>query len=374
MSSSISLRSIALAILATGVCTGCSHEDTVQVEAAGIVEGASPLVARAPMDIFGLRMRSREIGPSEFAYDLPSTWEALPASGMRKFDLRFAGGEGQCYMIQLPGGGGPLADNVNRWRNQCGYPPIDGDAVARLPRRRLAELGVEATVVDLRGSYTGMGGATIPGQRFIGLIWHQGDSGYYLVCLGKESVVDAAYADFESFVASVRAKSGSSMSPHGGSSAPSERADPSAMIDYDVPTGWKRGADRPMRILNFDVGGDGVTTCYLAQAGGSTLDNVNRWRGQLGASPLDASGMSSLAVTTVFGQEAKVVEAKGDFAGGMGVEAIQGAMLLGAIAERGGTSLFIKMLGKEATVTAHREAFFAFCKSLRPKDAGNEGK
>ena len=362
--------------------SGCGRPDVVTVEASAIVEGREPLVVRPAMEVLGLRRPTREVGPTDFDYELPAEWRALPitASGMRRVDLRF-GAEAdpaQCYLIRLEGGGGTVADNVNRWRGQCALAPLDATAIAALPRRRLEGLGVEATVVDLRGSYTGMTGGTKEGQRFIGWIWYQGDAGYYLVCVGDEAVVDAAHASFERFAATLRGSApspGAAQGAGSGGSSPGEGADPletlRALIDFDLPSGWTRAKDRPMRILNFQVDASG-TTCYLSEAGGTVLDNTNRWLDQLGLARIDKAGLAALPRVSVFGNDAVLVEGKGKFAGGMGAAPIEDAMLLGAIAARDTSSLFVKLLGPREVVEAQREAFLAFCKSLRPK-AGAQG-
>lgn len=126
-----------------------------------------------------------------------------------------------------------------------------------------------------------------------------------------------------------------------------------------------------MRILNFQVDASG-TTCYLSEAGGTVLDNTNRWLDQLGLAPIDKAGLAALPRVSVFGNDAVLVESKGKFGGGMGAAPIEDAMLLGAIAARDTSSLFVKLLGPRAVVEAQREAFLAFCKSLRPK-AGERG-
>lgn len=322
------------------------------------------------METLGLRRSGREEkrAPTDFAFDMPAGWRAMPQTQFRRVNLQFGPPDkpGQCYLVALPGGGGSLQDNVNRWRNQLGKEPLGRAEIEELPRRKIEGLGVEATIVDLRGAYTGMDGNPAPGQRFIGLIWQQGGQGHYLVCVGPEALVDQSFAEFESVLGSLRA------------GAPEARKSPeqalAALLEYDLPEGWQRAEDRPMRIFNFTVGDGG--SCYLSQAGGSTLQNINRWRGQLGAAPIAAAEIEKLPVVPILGADAVVIEVAGDFAGGMGSEKIDDAMLIGAIAEVRGTALFVKMLGPKRVIAEQRDRFLAFCRSLRTKGTKptSEGK
>lgn len=346
-----------------GTSCGGATADVVEVESAAILDGQAPLTKRAAMETLGLRPAGSDERPAaaEFDFDMPDGWTALGKTQFRRVNLRFgpADDPGQCYLVTLPGGGGTLTDNVNRWRNQLGKEPLDRAAVLALPRRKLPRLGAEATIVDLRGSYGGMDGKPRPGRRFIGWIWREGRQGHYLVCVGPEELIDTSLAAFEAFAMSLRPRGNERQEP---ASSEETFAD---LLEYDLPESWSRERDRPMRVFNFDVGER--SSCYVARAGGSALANINRWRGQLGAPALTSVEISRLPLVKILGSDAVVVEVRGDFGGGMGADEIADAMLLGAIGSFRGTSLFVKMLGPENVIEAQRENFLAFCRSIRTK-------
>lgn len=352
----------ALLALAAVTLASCGPPQELTLTPVALEEGAEALRVRTMMETHGLRTtKDSRPAPRAFAFDLPPRWSKMPKTQYRLVNLRFGSpsNPGQCYLTQLPGGGGPLLDNVNRWRNQMDMPRIGRAELAELPRREIPGLEVEAVLVDLRGKYTGMSGQAKEGQRFVGLIWRQGGVGHYLVCLGDRDVVDAAYPAFERVIATLRP------------SKPSDTDGESAMaalrrsLAYDLPPTWRKAPEKSMRILNFWVGEGEDAYCYLANAGGNLSDNVNRWRRQLGAPALDAAAIAALPKVSILTVDATVVDAKGDFGGGMGAKAIVDAQLVGAIATVPGATLFVKMLGPRSVVAAERENFLAFCKSLR---------
>src|ERR1700752_2827423 len=62
-----------------------------------------------------------------FDYDLPEGWVELAPTSDRLVNLRPAGDPGAaCTLSFLPGSGGGLESNVNRWRGQLGAEPLSG--------------------------------------------------------------------------------------------------------------------------------------------------------------------------------------------------------------------------------------------------------
>src|SRR5437773_8052386 len=62
----------------------------------------------------------------------------------------------------------------------------------------------------------------------------------------------------------------------------------------DLPEGWQQLPSDQMRIGNYAVQGKNgekaqVTVIALPGSSGSELDNVNRWRGQVGLQPISAA-------------------------------------------------------------------------------------
>ena len=142
---------------------------------------------------------------------------------------------------------------------------------------------------------------------------------------------------------------------------------PSPALTWDVPEGWVRTNPRPMRLVNFQVGEAPGAECYISvlsgEAGGAER-NVNRWRRQMGhEDPLGPEAVAGLHTITVLGTPAPLVEVAGRFTGAG--EPQPGYMLLGTICELDTETVFVKMIGPEATILAERDSFVSFCESLR---------
>ncbi len=140
-------------------------------------------------------------------------------------------------------------------------------------------------------------------------------------------------------------------------------------LQWDMPSGWTSVPATAMRLANFRVGPAQDTECYasvLKGAAGGVGLNMERWRGQMDVEgpPLDEAAIAALPKITVLGQSASLLEARGTYRGMEG-QSHGDYMLLGTVAQREGYSVFVKMIGPMATVQSQREAFIAFCGSLR---------
>ena len=145
------------------------------------------------------------------------------------------------------------------------------------------------------------------------------------------------------------------------------QAVPSTNYTWTAPEGWETVPATPMRKANFKIAAD--TECYLTvltgQAGGVQM-NVERWRAQmgLGDATMKPEEVAALPKVLMAGKEGVLAEITGTFVSMKG-DSKPNHMLLGAIAEMGGESVFVKMVGPEATVKANRVKFLAFCAGLQ---------
>jgi len=78
------------------------------------------------------------------AWDAPEGWTEIEGSGMRHVTFRI-GKNAECYILFLPGEGGGVARNINRWRRQMQQPPLEAPAIAALPRTPI--LGANSPLV-----------------------------------------------------------------------------------------------------------------------------------------------------------------------------------------------------------------------------------
>lgn len=143
-------------------------------------------------------------GVSGLVYDVPEGWTEKPGSMMRDLNFTFgANGEGECYIARLPGAGGGLAANVNRWRTQMGAPSLSDEEVAALPTRPL--FGQPARFVTVDGTFApGMGSnQTFPNYRLLGLILASDAGAVFVKMTGPKELVEQHSAAFDQFVSSL---------------------------------------------------------------------------------------------------------------------------------------------------------------------------
>jgi hypothetical protein len=327
--------------------------------------------------------------PSAAAYlwNAPEGWEELPSTSMRLANFQVKGHpEVECYFTVLPGDGGGLSENVNRWRRQFGKDPIDDAAVTALPIKPL--LMKNAYFLDIEGAFTGMGTEAFPDYRMYGLILIDAGQAYFVKMTGPKAVVDNELPNFTTFCQSIREASKEAAADEyklitaedetPAAPAPVEPAaeaaptpsvaggplDESALA-FDTPEGWTRGADRPMRSVSFTIGE--ATECYVAilgGGGGGLESNLNRWRGQMGQPPLDAAAIAALETVDIAGVASPIIEIEGDYTGMTG-GTHQGYLMLGAARMADDQALFVKLTGPKDEAAAQVDNFKAFCASLR---------
>ena len=139
-----------------------------------------------------------------FTWTAPAGWTDAGSTGpLRAANFTFGEeGEGECYFGVMAGGGGGLADNVNRWRGQMGLEPLEESAVDELPRREF--LGSEAVFVDLSGEFRGMGASEAQaGYRMLGLLLVSPGFTFYVKMTGPEELVADNRDAFFEFAGSI---------------------------------------------------------------------------------------------------------------------------------------------------------------------------
>lgn len=137
------------------------------------------------------------------------------------------------------------------------------------------------------------------------------------------------------------------------------------------PAGWTKQAATSMRQLSYRVDGEGgattdISLIVLRGAAGAVLDNVNRWRDQLGQPVIDQATLkqTSQTLTTPAG-EAVLVEIEGLAAG---ADPLKDGRMLGVIVDKGSDGWFFKMRGNAAITAAQKAAFIEWVKSVKPAD------
>lgn len=395
------------AITVTGACAfvSCSAPDrTVDLGQAKQVD-----VSAAPQAQAGSVPAATSATPN-FLYRVPEGWTERPPSNMRLADFQVgdAASGAECYVTRLTGSGGGLEANLNRWRSQMSLPAYTAEEIAALPR--IPVLGIEAPLVDVTGTYSGMGGADAsPDQGLLGTVAELPGASVFVKLTGPAALVEAQREAFTQFCASLQEGAGVSAPqlagttgalpeghpplpgspqaalPEGHPPVPTAQsglpqghppvagASPAASIDPDKPTyswtapeDWAAAPERSMRLVTFHPGNNPEIECYvmpLTGTAGGLYANVNRWVTQMGQPALSEPEIDALPRIDIMGQPSVLVEAEGSYTDMMGAEH-SGYGLLGAIREDPEESLFVKMVGPSNLVQHEKDAFIAFCRSI----------
>lgn len=136
-------------------------------------------------------------------------------------------------------------------------------------------------------------------------------------------------------------------------------------VKGETPDGWLALPATQMRLLNYRFGPTGNGEVWVSISQGSILDNVNRWLKQFGSPAIDEAELAKLPILTLAGAPGVLVNAEGDYAGGMGAPLKPGSALEGVIASVNGQILTVKMVGPKDEVIAARPALERFVQSLR---------
>jgi hypothetical protein len=132
-------------------------------------------------------------------------------------------------------------------------------------------------------------------------------------------------------------------------------------IAWDLPKGWSEARGNGMRFATLKPPVPGkldVSVVTLPGQAGGELDNVNRWRSQIGLAPVDDPTRAHMRqdVRSKAGTIALY-----DFA----TAGANQQRMIAAILFTGERSWFFKMVGDEAAVAAARPGFHKLIESLR---------
>jgi len=346
-------------------------------------------------------------GPPAITGEAPSTWLAQPLSTMRQASFLVKGDNGasaDISLIILRGQAGGALENINRWRNQIALPPLTEEELPKNSTQIDTPLG-PLTAVDLEGQPQD-GGAEKDGRIVAALGARDGDEWFFKM-RGNNALVAANRDDFLKWAASVKKSdapspppaaptpssnqimSGGALPPDhpplGGGSTPAgqlpaghpptngESAPPSpapqaaglpavhdAKVQWDVPANWTSVPAAQMRYASFTVATPSgekadVSVIVLPGSGGADLDNVNRWRQQVGQAALEAAALPA-EITTVAAKNSS-----------MSLVRCTGPQthMLAAWLHQGQNCWFFKLSGPAPLVDQEKDNFLKFVQSVQ---------
>ncbi len=137
-------------------------------------------------------------------------------------------------------------------------------------------------------------------------------------------------------------------------------------LDWTLPEGWEQAPAGDMRLASFRVKGSDsksadVSVIPLPGLAGGDLNNVNRWRSQVGLGPITEQELSKAGVPVqIQGQTAQLYDQAGTNAGSG-----DQTRILAAILRREGVAWFFKMTGDDVLVAQQKPNFVKFLESVK---------
>src|SRR5213595_3585869 len=226
----------------------------------------------------------------------PPNWEPQPLSQMRQASFLVKGDKGavaDVSFVSLGTSAGNVLDNVNRWLEQLGQPPVTEQKLGDVAQRLRTSLG-DVIIVDLAGLPKDADPAK-DGRIIAGMIT-TADSTLFFKMRGNADLTEAQKGDFIKWVAAVCNARTEAKSPQMAAMPPQDAGAP--QIKWNAPEGWTEVPPSSMRYASFsasdgNAGKIDISIVTFAGDGGSDADNVNRWRGQIDLAPIDASAVTS---------------------------------------------------------------------------------
>lgn len=356
------LLQLVVVSLLVGACGG--GDRSYQIEKTRVVPLSGEQLNAPDWRRLGFRRQNATDRPGStsprFVYEVPAGWEQRPPRQFREVNLKV--GDVECYVSMLSGGGGGLARNVNRWRQQMGLEPYAAAELQALPRRQV--LGRDGVLTECVGTFKAK-----PGHKLVAAFVQFPAFAVSVKMIGPQAEVDAARAGFEKFVDSLKIdwSAGSRQDASGQRQGSFDRS----KLKWDVPDGWKLASGSSMRIVTFKVAGKvegqpGAECWVIALGGraGGIIGNINRWRQEMQKPHLSAQDVDRLPRIQILGEQAPFLEEDGSYQG-MGGPKLDKGMLFGVVCPLADVTLFIKMVGGPEDMRAAKNDFLAFCKSLR---------
>ena len=340
-------------------------------------------------------------GPPAITGETPANWLAQPLSSMRQASFAVKGDNGAAAdisLIILRGQAGGALENINRWRNQIALPPLTEEDLPKNSKQIDTPLG-PLTAVDLEGQPQD-GGAEKDGRIVAALGARDGDEWFFKM-RGNNALVAANSDAFLKWAASVKKSdapatpsanqpmSDGSLPPDhppmGGTPLPAGQlpaghppttgetmpAAPAtqaaglpavhdAKVQWDVPANWTSVPAAQMRYASFTIAAPSgekadVSIIVLPGSGGADLDNVNRWRQQVGQAALEASALpAEITTVTAKNSSLSLVRCAGPQ-----------SHMLAAWLRQGQNCWFFKLSGPAPLVDQEKDNFLKFLQSVQ---------
>ena len=349
---------LALVAILLAACEKNSEIKVYRVSKAPLEESAAQQEDVMPTNTAAPRLPGGLATTGSSAVSIPPNWEPQPLSQMRQASFLVKGDKGavaDISFVSLGAAAGNVLDNVNRWLEQLGQPPISEQKLGDVAQRLRTSLG-DAIIVDLAGLPKDADPAK-DGRIIAGMVT-TANSTLFFKMRGNADLTEAQKGDFIKWVAAVCNAQTEPKSPQMAAMPPQDAAAP--RIKWNTPEGWTEVPPSSMRYASFSApDGDGgkidISVVTFAGDGGSDADNINRWRGQIGLAPVDENTVNSQTAPL---KTADTTFATTDIAGA-------NARTIAAWTRRDGRVWFFKATGPNAAVEKEKPNFVKFIESVR---------
>jgi hypothetical protein len=355
------------------LCAGCRRE---QITAYDVPKESvmAPVATSAPAQ--GVATQPQiQLGKT------PTGWQEQPAGGMSTASFAISGEEGrkgEFSVMAFPGAGVAELDLINIVRQDAGLPALQEAEFSRLVER--VDVGQEkGALIDFTGA-TGATNTAVPNRVMLATLRHEGITWFFKLA-GDSSLLTAQKPVMLDYLKSVSFVEGAPLpaqGPHFAStntkrvnSEPAPPVEPSPGASsgrpaWEIPSGWQETVANQMLLAKFAVtnqdGEAEVTVSSFPGEVGGLLANVNRWRGQVGLTPLTQDDLDkSVSRLDVLGGTATLVDVNGRAATRGGKE----TRLVGVVWPRGGQTWFYKLMGDPAAAGREKDTFVKFVQSVR---------
>ena len=349
-------------------------EREVSKDARNIVWGAK---LRDRLDIRPMGPASAGQQPSRrITARTPPGWVERPATSQFRDAVWQVSGEPDtdCYLTIGVGGGVP--GNLARWyRNQFGMQEVP--AAGSLLQIPFA--GRQGRLCELEGTFNGK-----PDQAGLIAFFADGPQVTSLKFTGPKDVVASNRDAFLALAQSIRLdgstegggqpvtgaagdgssgaagpiEPGATMPPNHPPTGPDAIAVESPFV-VDAPDGWQPVAGSH-RVLHHKIGEAEV---YVSQMGGKLNQLLGVWRGEMGQGPIAEAEVAALPKVQFLGDDAVMMDLTGTYRG-MTNEIAEARLIV--VARRDNAAVtYCKFVGPTDEVSAQRDAFLAFCASIR---------
>jgi hypothetical protein len=302
-------------------------------------------------------------------WTLPAGWKQVaPANALQFAAFQISPDDPKAQVTIVPLRSAAVLGNLQRWAGQLKLPEVtEADVSKYTAKTQIA--GQEAYMVDMTGSAaTGN-----PPTRLLAAIIPHEEGAWTFTLKAPQPLALAQRGKFQEFLQSIRFAPGQTAEATGPSQADQQTVAPDAanaqrykLVKWTTPQGWQEqpGANA-MRITSFRIGSEAgqaeVIVARVSQAQtGSFLDNINRWRGEVGLEPVAEQQPGVLEPSEVAGHPAIGITITGPAQGSQPPRQVKVAMDV-----EGPDFFFVKILGPEPIVSKQQDALKQFLASLK---------